>query len=401
MKRKDNNDKPAFKLERGSKRQKAAYRVTKNQIKEPMKNTKMECPWNLVPKSTEPQKGRKYTVSVAIPGSVIEIAQSAELRTYLAGEIARAVTIFEVDEVIIYNEDPTRTMESSTSGVYEGSSKPSDPNIFLARILQYLETPSYLRKLLFPVHKDLQYTGLLNPLDAPHHMRLDEMSLYREGVTIDKPVKQGAGSFVTCGLRKDVKIDKHIKPGVRVTVELDLDLIQSNDNVKNYKGKVVSPRQPREKHGLYWGYQIRLAKSISDVFKQSSFGAKANYDLTIGVSDHGDNAYTTCAKLLSTSEKSKDSKDSDNDENDNDDDTLSNIPSTFNHMLIVFGGQGGIENAVEVDENIKINRNDTRSLFDLYLNTCPYKGSRSIRLEEQILITMSALKTLIQQKGAN
>jgi len=214
-------------------------------------------------------------------------------------------------------------------------------------------------------------------------------------------VKQGAGSFVTCGLRKDVKIDKHIKPGVRVTVELDLDLIQSNDNVKNYKGKVVSPRQPREKHGLYWGYQIRLAKSISDVFKQSSFGAKANYDLTIGVSDHGDNAYTTCAKLLSTSEKSKDSKDSDNDENDNDDDTLSNIPSTFNHMLIVFGGQGGIENAVEVDENIKINRNDTRSLFDLYLNTCPYKGSRSIRLEEQILITMSTLKTLIQQKGVN
>ncbi|KAL6616977.1 putative RNA methyltransferase [Neocallimastix sp. 'constans'] len=400
MKRKDNNNEKApFKLERGSKRQKAAYRVTKNQIKEPMKNIKAECPWNLVPKEGDPNnKGRKYTVSVAIPGSVIEIAQSAELRTYLAGEIARAVTIFEVDEVIIYNEDPTRTMENTTSGVYEGSNKPSDPNIFLARILQYLETPSYLRKLLFPVHKDLQYTGLLNPLDAPHHMRLDETSLYREGVTIDKPVKQGAGSFVTCGLRKDVKIDKHIKPGVRVTVELDLDLIQSGDNVKNYKGKVVSPRQPREKHGLYWGYQIRLAKSISDVFKQSSFGSKANYDLTIGISDHGDNAYTTCSKLLS----SKNNDDSnDNDDDDDNDDIKNNIPSTFNHLLIVFGGQGGIENAVEVDENIKINRNDTRSLFDLYLNTCPYKGSRAIRLEEQILITMSTLKTLIQQKGAN
>jgi len=401
MKRKDNNNEKApFKLERGSKRQKAAYRVTKNQIKEPMKNIKAECPWNLVPKEGDPNnKGRKYTVSVAIPGSVIEIAQSAELRTYLAGEIARAVTIFEVDEVIIYNEDPTRTMENTTSGVYEGSNKPSDPNIFLARILQYLETPSYLRKLLFPVHKDLQYTGLLNPLDAPHHMRLDETSLYREGVTIDKPVKQGAGSFVTCGLRKDVKIDKHIKPGVRVTVELDLDLIQSGDNVKNYKGKVVSPRQPREKHGLYWGYQIRLAKSISDVFKQSSFGSKANYDLTIGISDHGDNAYTTCSKLLS-SKNNDDSNDNDDDDDDNDD-IKNNIPSTFNHLLIVFGGQGGIENAVEVDENIKINRNDTRSLFDLYLNTCPYKGSRAIRLEEQILITMSTLKTLIQQKGAN
>lgn len=41
----------------------------------------------------------------------------------------------------------------------------------LGRLLQYLECPQYLRKHVFPLHKDLQYAGLLNPLDAPHHLR--------------------------------------------------------------------------------------------------------------------------------------------------------------------------------------------------------------------------------------
>lgn len=57
--------------------------------------------------------------------------------------------------------------------------------------------------------------GLLNPLDSPHHMRMDEDSEYREGVVLDRPTKQGKGSFVNCGMRKvnETKRD----PGPRVT----------------------------------------------------------------------------------------------------------------------------------------------------------------------------------------
>ena len=44
--------------------------------------------------------------------------------------------------------------------------------------------------------------GLLNPLDSPHHMRVDEDSEYREGVVLDRPTKPGRGSFVNCGMRK-------------------------------------------------------------------------------------------------------------------------------------------------------------------------------------------------------
>lgn len=49
--------------------------------------------------------GRAYTVSVALPGSVLDNAQSTELRTYLAGQIARACVVFCVDEVIVFDEE--------------------------------------------------------------------------------------------------------------------------------------------------------------------------------------------------------------------------------------------------------------------------------------------------------
>jgi hypothetical protein len=42
---------------------------------------------------------RMCTFSIAVPGSILDNAQSPELRTYLAGQIARAACVFKVDEV--------------------------------------------------------------------------------------------------------------------------------------------------------------------------------------------------------------------------------------------------------------------------------------------------------------
>lgn len=49
----------------------------------------------------------------------------------------------------------------------------------LGRILQFLECPQYLRKNFFPIHKDLKYCGLLNPLNAPHHLTANDNFVYR------------------------------------------------------------------------------------------------------------------------------------------------------------------------------------------------------------------------------
>lgn len=44
--------------------------------------------------------------------------------------------------------------------------------------------------------------GLLNPLDAPHHLRADAWNEYREGVVRDKAAKEGKGCYVDIGLQK-------------------------------------------------------------------------------------------------------------------------------------------------------------------------------------------------------
>ncbi|XP_063000557.1 putative methyltransferase C9orf114 homolog [Elgaria multicarinata webbii] len=303
----------------------------------------------------EEDKGRRYTVSIALPGSILNNAQSLELRTYLAGQIARACVIFCVDEIVVFDEDgeDSKTVE----GDFEGIKKKGQACVQLARILQYLECPQYLRKSFFPKHQDLQFAGLLNPLDTPHHLRIDEDSEYREGVVLARPTKPGRGSFVNCGMRKEVQIDKQLEAGLRVTVRLDE---QQNLDSKTQKGTVVSSHQPRTVSGLYWGYTVRLASCLSAVFAESPF--KEGYDLSIGTSERGASVEQAV------------------------------LPS-FSHALLVFGGLQGLEAGVDADPNLEVT--DPSTLFDLYLNTCPGQGSRTIRTEEAILISLSALRPRI------
>ena len=51
-------------------------------------------------------------------------------------------------------------------------------------------------------------------------MKIDDDAPFREGVVLNRPVKVGGGSFVNAGMRKEVRIDKALKPGLRVTVKL-------------------------------------------------------------------------------------------------------------------------------------------------------------------------------------
>ena len=50
------------------------------------------------------------------------------------------------------------------------------------------------------------FTGLLNPLDSPHHMRADTPSPYRDGVVLKKQLGAGKGSYVDVGKRKVIHI---------------------------------------------------------------------------------------------------------------------------------------------------------------------------------------------------
>lgn len=336
------------------------YRKTKL-IKQLEKQRQQEAAEREKLEEQQTKNGRPYTVSVALPGSVLDNAQSPELRTYLAGQIARACVVFGVDEIVVFDEEGEQV--KSTEGEFKGVGKKGNACIQLARILQYLECPQYLRKWFFPKHHDLQYAGLLNPLDSPHHMRIDDESEYREGIVLDRPSKQGKGSLVNCGMRKEVRIDKQLQSGLRVTVQLNTTQKQEN---KVFKGVVVAPHVPRTEGGLYWGYSVRLASSLSAVFSESPYGE--GYDTTVGTSERGSSI---------------------------DEMTL----SPFKHLLVVFGGLQGLEASVDTDQNLDVT--DPSVLFDFYLNTCPSQGSRTIRTEEAILVSMSGLRPKISAAFAH
>ncbi|KAK2500078.1 hypothetical protein MC885_000424 [Smutsia gigantea] len=292
------------------------------------------------------QQSRPYTLSVALPGSILDNAQSPELRTYLAGQIARACAIFCVDEIVVFDEEgrDAKTVE----GEFRGVGKKGQACVQLARILQYLECPQYLRKAFFPKHQDLQFAG--------------KESEFREGIVVDRPTRPGHGSFVNCGMKKEVKIDKNLEPGLRVTVRLNKQQLPES---KTCRGKVVSSQDPRTKAGLYWGYTVRLASCLSAVFAEAPF--QDGYDLTIGTSERGSSV------------------------------ALAQLPS-FRHALVVFGGLQGLEAGVDADPNLRVA--EPSVLFDVYVNTCPSQGSRTIRTEEAILISLAALQPGLTQAGA-
>lgn len=304
------------------------------------------------------------TISIAVPGSILDNAQSPELRTNLAGQIARAACIYKVDEVVVYDDKGEATEDEKKRKIRRddvlGEGRPGC--LQLARILQYLECPQYLRKYFFPIHKDLQYAGLLNPLDAPHHLRQEDVSPYREGVVTNKPVKIGKGSQVNVGLLNDVHVDKALMAGLRVTVRIP---VEHQSNPKKPRGIIVSPSVPRMESGIYWGYAVRLAKNLTEVLTKCRY--KDGYDLTIGTSDKGSSI-----------------------------DEMEGSCLEYRHCLIVFGGLSGLEAAVEVDPNLDVD--DPSLVFHKYVNTCPQQGSRTIRTEEAILLTLAELRTKLVPK---
>lgn len=153
------------------KEEKILKKIAKEKANKVVEETKTE---NQNQSKSTPKLKPFSTISIAVPGSILENAQTQELRTYLAGQIARAASIFQVDEVVVFDDYSDKAMKK-TAEIEDVAGLKTGRHccVQLARILQYLECPQYLRKHFFPIHNDLKFAGMLNPLDSPHHLRQD------------------------------------------------------------------------------------------------------------------------------------------------------------------------------------------------------------------------------------
>lgn len=181
-------------------------------------------------------------LAVSIPDTVLEEKESLREKTAKLGFIARACSIYGVDIIEVF-QDPVKRGEGRR----------------IRKVLEYLETPQYLRRRLFPLDEDLRFAGLLPPLRTPSHkpkvafgsLKVGEV---REGVT------NGDGT-VDIGLDVAPGIREGLPPGKRVTVRLSSTSPPTAD---------VLGRQ--DLRG-YWGYSVE-EKNLEWVVHDGRFGVK-------------------------------------------------------------------------------------------------------------------------------
>ncbi|KAJ9513096.1 hypothetical protein QJQ45_029417 [Haematococcus lacustris] len=306
-----------------------------------------------------PKPGKSGQEWVEIPDKALlhkwrRKLQRAEAAAAVAAQIARAAAIFAVDEVVVYEEVPLGGDGSISLG-----------SATLARVLQYLETPPFLRASLFPgsvAYPELRCAAALCPsLQTPHHSRSQEWQSYREGVVMRS--EPDTGSFVDIGYERNAHVEECLPVGRRVTLHLGSS--PSTAFVPAFsetmlKARLARPSEPRTQQGTYWGFSVRVATSLSRVLKEPGF--KAGYDLSVGTARQG--AVRQVAELV--------------------------LP-TFKHALVVLGGTQELEAIVAGDAALAQAGKGAADLFSLYLNCCPGQATASIRSEDAAILCLAYL----------
>jgi methyltransferase len=201
-------------------------------------------------------------------------------------------------------------------------------------------------------------------MDLPHHLKVEDRLPYREGVTIPH---KGRGTLVDVGMGKVLLPNDTVEPNTRVTVDMSLVNEESTKYLSN--AKIVPANYPTLQHGYYWGYTTRQAASLTKVITESPY--ENGYDFVIGTSERGT---PVTPKLISS------------------------LPR-FSHLLIILGGQAGLEAAATNDSQLPLSSTDVSELFDWWINCVPGQGSRTIRTEEALWIVLGQLFGEFQRKG--
>ena len=264
------------------------------------------------------------SLSVLLPSSLAIDASDLRSKTAKIGQIARAASVFRVDQIVIYRDpdlDETKLIE---------------------RILNYAETPQYLRKHLFPLADDLRYAGAIPPLRTPHHP-LDaekiEIGTIRVGVVIR--VHEN-GSWVDIGSKRSAFLNVSMQKGERVNVR-----VTSNKPLK------AVPVADDEITG-YWGYSVARAGSLSGALTTG---------LRIATSRYGESIDADLLRKIGAE-------------------------SGLEDVLVVFGApHKGISEIIDKEKK----ETNFIAEFDYALNTLPDQGTETVRLEEAVVATLAIL----------
>ena len=266
----------------------------------------------------------KNELSIFIPNSFLSESKDLKIRTYKVGILSRALAIFQADNVVIYNDNQVNDEDAEIDGK------------FIAEVLEYMNTPQYLRKKVFPIRPELKHVGILPPLRTPHHPVNNQPDVgdYRQGFTVKRNKK---GTFVDIGM-DDLAFCKE-----QLTVKRIFDFKITKIAKKEV---IVTPDKPDD---IYWGYNV---VSSNKSLKNSLKLIKPN--LVVETTRYGDYIDSIFDELKHKVDECK-------------------------SIAILFGGPYS-----SITEDVS---NPNWDLFKV--NTIPGQGTETVSTEEAVVATLS------------
>ena len=280
---------------------------------------------------------------IAIPSSFTENLSSTLQRSFAVSNLARAAACFGVRRIYIY-PDPLSTDRTTYKDV--------------VKLLKYLVTPPYLKKMLFEFEDSLAYVGALPPVKLPlfqEKVRIKDIEypIYRVGYTFAR--KRGDVYLVDVGLDKPVAVKGRRPPPIA--------MVRIVKNAQKYLiGELVEDDEVREK-GLYKGYSVlRSRESIVSLIRKYR-GVK------IGLSRYGD--YIGSLNLSKIRE---------------------DIVNKGKTLLVLGSHSYGLR------EILSYYSVEPEDLFDYYINLVFDQKVETIRVEEAVWIALSIMDFIVNSK---
>ena len=272
-------------------------------------------------------------ISISIPDSCLSDSVSLFAKSHKISQIARACSIFRVNTIFIYHD---RTINCND-------------NLILKTIFEYLDTPPYLRKKLYPEMRLLKYAGSLPPIKSPHHKsKIDLDNMRTEEYRVGLVVRSNGKMYVDVGLERPLPFEGEIKEKTKVIVR-----IRRNRN--EFRCKNV---QKNEVNG-YWGYNVQFVLSLYGLMSNDKF------------------------KVLITSKEGKFFR-------------IKDLSDRRNReILILFGSP-----RIGVNKILESENDGVRHYFkDFTFNMFPDQGTDTVRLEEAVLGTLSIVNHTLSING--
>ncbi|MFW9911104.1 MAG: putative RNA uridine N3 methyltransferase [Candidatus Thorarchaeota archaeon] len=273
------------------------------------------------------------SLHVAIPDTSLVDCSDLRQKTVKSGILARAMAVFRVERVIVYE---TGNLRSKTK-------RDSD---LLVRLLEFMDTPQYLRRRIFPKTPSLKFVGLLPPLRTRSHPLDSEPSELSVGMT-------RWGVQVRLG-KVDIGVGELIDHSEALS-ERSPTLLRIIETTPKIRVKPIN----RSEIERYWGFDVERITSLADRLSDAAHMTRIIFSRKAPPYHRLENEIAS---------------------------TVANTRS----ILAVFGGP-----MHGVAELLSSEKDAIKKNSDFWVNTILGQGTETVRLEEAVLASLALINNSV------